>query len=615
MEMSTSANNEARVRVAWEERIRQRSEVPAQRHSAAALPPPSDLVAASGAGQVTLRWQPVDGAIGYLVHRSESPNGPFAVVDHGGGDVLAVPGPLYADTTGSPGTRYWYAIASIFDAKSPPSKLSAPVEAYLKSGIAEPMTLRVKAQTGAGQLNHAWRMLGSEHLSQLFYGEGSGGSYIGEEFGKALSLARAELGAEYIRAHAILNDEQSVYQEVNGEARYDFTAIDCIYDRLLELGLQPIVELSFMPRDLASNPDATVFTYRGIISPPKDWNRWGELNQRLAAHLVERYGIEEVSQWGFEVWNEPNLKACWTGTQADYFRLYDVAARAIKSVDNRLLVGGPSTAAAEWITDFLNFVRQEHAPLDFISTHTYGNLPLDIGQALKGVGLQNVRIWWTEWGVSPAHFAPVNDSAFAAPFLLHGMKSIQERADALAYWVISDHFEELGWAPKLLHGGFGLLTLGNLRKPRYWALALAEDMGTDLVQLDLQGDGAGSLVNAWASYKPGGSIDILVWNGTLDQSKVEGNPLLARHVCVCVEQLEHRAYQCSITRIDATHSNIATAWIYENNWPTPEQWARLRAADKLDNHALADITLSDGTTCLELDLPMPGVIRLRLIPK
>jgi xylan 1,4-beta-xylosidase len=143
-----------------------------------------------------------------------------------------------------------------------------------------------------------------------------------------------------------------------------------------------------MPRDLASNPEATVFMYHAIISPPRDWNRWGELNHHLAVHLVERYGIEEVSQWGFEVWNEANLKVFWTGTQEEYFRLYEIAARAIKSVDERLLVGGPSSAAAEWVVDLLDFVRQEQLPLDFISTHTYGNLPLDIGQALKAYGFE-----------------------------------------------------------------------------------------------------------------------------------------------------------------------------------------------------------------------------------
>jgi xylan 1,4-beta-xylosidase len=329
---------------------------------------------------------------------------------------------------------------------------------------------------------------------------------------------------------------------------------------------------------------------------------------------VERYGIEEVSQWGFEVWNEANLKVFWTGTQEEYFRLYEIAARAIKSVDQRLLVGGPSSAAAEWVVDLLEFVRREQLPLDFVSTHTYGNLPLDIRQALKTYGFEDVKIWWTEWGVSPTHFAAVDDEAFGAPFVLHCMKSIQGRAEALAYWVISDHFEELGRPPKLLHGGFGLLTVGNLRKPRFWSLALLQDIGTDLVQLDLQGDGAGSLVDAWATRKPGGSIDILAWNGTLDQSKVQGSPLLNRRLDITIEQLEDRTYHCSLARIDANHSNVAAHWQSDRDWPTSEQWEQLHAADKLDEQSLPDVKPVDGVVHFDLELPMPGVVRLRLRP-
>ena len=623
MNMDPSANNQAHAHPDGEDHTGRQADTEVQSRPATVLPPPSDLVAESGACQVTMRWQPVVGAMGYFVHRSESAHGPFVRLDHGGmGDMLAVPGPLFADTTGIPGKRYWYAIASIFDVNVPPGELSAPVEASPGVENAHPLTLRVQARTAAGQLDPVWHMLGSEHLSQLFYGEGPGGSQIGAEFQEALSLARRELGATHIRAHAILDDEQGVYREVAGEASYDFTAIDRIYDRLLDLGLRPIVEVSFMPRDLASNPEATVFTYRGITSPPRDWQRWGELNRQLAAHLVERYGIEEVSQWGFEIWNEPNLvgfgpnfPGFWTGTQVDYFRLYDQAARAIKSVDERLLVGGPATAAVGWMADFLDFVRRERAPLDFLSTHSYNNLPLDLHQTLKSYGFEGVRIWWTEWGVSPTHFGLVNDSAFGAPFILHGMKSVQGRDDALAYWVISDHFEELGRASQLFHGGFGLLTIGNLHKPRCWAIALAEGLGTDLVQCELRGDGARSLVDAWATRKPDGTIDILAWNGTLDQSKSQGDPLLDRHLEVRIEQLTERAYQCSLARVDAVHSNIANYWKSEDAWPTAEQWAKLHAADMLDEHPLPDIVPHNGIAHVDFDLPMPGVVRLRLTPK
>jgi len=601
------------ARADWEARIGRRRDAATVRD--AALPAPEGLRADCGAGQVTLRWAPVPGAAGYGIYHGPSADGPWELVDHGSGDVLHHPGPAYADTTGAPGEPCWYAVAAIAGIEAEPGERSAPVEARAGTEPAAPLELAVHARTSAEPLRPVWRMIGSERLSQLLEtSPGPGGSDIAAEFDVALNLARDELGAERVRAHAILHDDLGVYREEAGEPVYDFSAVDRVYDRVLEIGLRPIVELSFMPRDLAADPDATVFEYGAIISPPRDWERWGELVGRLTAHLVDRYGIDEVRTWGFEVWNEPNLEVFWTGSEQDYLRLYDVAAEAVKQVDPGLAVGGPATAAAGWIAGFLDHVAETGAPLDFLTTHTYGNLPLDVRKALRVRGLEGVEVWWTEWGVTPTHFNPINDSVFSAVFLLHGMKSVQDRAEALAYWVVSDHFEELGRTPRLLHGGFGLLTVGNLRKPRWWALALAEQLGPDLVAHDLRGDGAGSLVDAWAARGSDGGLDVLLWNGTLDQSKASGDPLLDRTVHVGVEGLAPGRYEATLARVDETHSNIAAHWAGDADWPDREAWDRLRSGDRLDEEALPEIDARDGTARVSIDLPMPGIARLRLRP-
>ena len=560
---------------------------------------------------MTLCWELVDGAIGYLVNRAPTAQGPFAPVDHGGRDVLAVPGPVYCDTTGERGEPCWYAVASLASTEAAPGDLSEPVAACPLDEASEPVDVLVRADRPAGRLDRVWRMIGSEHLSFLLSEETVAGHAIGEELAEAFRLARTELGADRVRAHSILHDELQVYREESGEPVYDFSGVERVYDRVLDLGLRPVVEVGFMPHDLATDPEATIFEYRGIISPPRDWDRWGELNRRLAAHLVERYGVEEVAQWGFEIWNEANLEVFWTGTQAEYFRLYDVAARAIKSVDERLPVGGPSTAAAGWVADFLDFVVAEGSPLDFLSTHTYGNLPLDVGRALEARGLDGVEVWWTEWGTTPTHFNPVSDSAWAATFVLHGMKSAQGRADALAFWVVSDHFEELGRPPALLHGGFGLLTVGNLRKPRWWALALAEALSEELVELDLRGDGAGSLVDGWAARREDG-IDLLLWNGTLEQTRAAGDALLDRKLRIVVSGLRPGTYGVSLARVDEEHSNLARGRQGESDWPTAEEWEQLRSADQLDERELPPLLATEaGAPELTLRLPMPGIARLR----
>ena len=586
----------------WEARIGRRSAV--SETARRRLPPPSGLTAQPGAGQVTLRWEPVEGAIGYLLHRGPSPDGPWEPVDHGGKDVLSHPGPAYADTTGRPGLEAFYAIAAVAAEEDGPGALSEPVAATPQAELAVPLQARIDAAGSGGRLDRVWRMIGSERLSQLFEPEG-----VGEEFAEALRLARDELGAERVRAHAIFHDDLGVFQP---DGAHDFSAIDRGYDRVLELGLRPVVELSFMPRELAADPSATVFEYGAGISLPADWDAWGGLVGALAEHLVQRYRIEEVARWGFEVWNEANLEVFWTGSRDDYFRLYDVAVAAVKAVDERLPVGGPATAAAGWIPAFLDFVIESGSPLDFLSTHTYGNLPLDVGEALRVRGLTGVEVWWTEWGVIPTHFAPVNDSVLSATFLLHGMKSVQGRADALAYWVVSDHFEELGRPPALLHGGFGLMTVGNLRKPRWWALALAQQLGDDLLPLALEGDGAGTLVDAWSARREDGTIDVLLWNGTLDQSKERGDSMLDREIHVELEGLTARGYRASLARVDATHSNVAARWAGDEPWPDAQQLAGLHAADVLHEESLGKIA-GHGAS-FELRLPMPGIARLRLRP-
>ena len=247
--------------------------------------------------------------------------------------------------------------------------------------------------------------------------------------------------------------------------------MDRVYDHIRSLGLYPVVEVSFMPHDLASDPTKTVFDYDAIVSPPRDWQRWCDLVRDLTGHLLERYGQEVVDHWSFEVWNEANLEVFWSGTPEEYLRLYDVTVAAVRSVDDRLVVGGPSSAAAGWVEELLAHAEETGVPVGFVSTHTYGSPPLDFRPTLERYGRAGTPIWWTEWGVTPTHFNEVSDAVFAGTFLLRGMVSAMGRIEALSYWVVSDHFEELGRPPALLHGGFGLRTVGELRKPRWWALA------------------------------------------------------------------------------------------------------------------------------------------------
>ncbi len=532
------------ARADWEQRIGRRT---GPGHNGdGGLPPPDRVRAVAGQGHVTLDWDPVPGAARYLVYRAAGQ--PYQVLDHGGGDVLAVPAGPYADTSGEPGRIRHYAVAAVTDGTSA-GPLSQPVaSAPVAANGGRPVVTVEVGEPGGGQLapgglGRPWEpMIGSEHLSCLLSQERTGGRVIGPEVREALRIAHDELGVQAVRAHAILCDDLGVYTEADGSgvlgtrAVHDFSGIDRVYDQLMELGLRPVVELSFMPRDLARDPGQTVFSYGAIISPPRDWDRWADL------------------------------------------------------------------------------VR-----VDFLSTHVYGNVPLDLRPVLASFGRAGAPIWWTEWGTTPTHFHHVGDTVFAAAFLLRGMASALGRIEALSHWVASDHFEELGRAPELFHGGFGLLSVGNLRKPRYWAMAMLARLGRSRLAADVRGDGAGGLVEALAARHDDGRTGIAVWNVTLDQSKIAGDPLLDRVIRVRVAAPPGVSFAVRHYRIDEGHSNIVPVWERMRGgapWPDDGQWAVLRERNTLDELGppWAAAAGADGVLELAFELPMPGVSYLELDP-
>lgn len=396
------------ARADWERRIYRRLTDTSSADPALALPAPAGLRATPGIGHVRLDWGLVDGAAGYLVERT-GPDGVPALVQHGGADVAAVPAPPFADTGLAAGVVSTYRVAAVPAAELPAWHWSPPARAAVApepgggepgaGSVAAAVELVVDAAHVTGTVQRVWQMIGSERLTQLRFGDDGHGNDIGAEFAQALRIAASDLGVTHVRAHGVLHDDNHVVTRASdGSLAFDFTEVDVQYDRLLELGLRPVVELSFMPAALARDPGRTVFAYRAIVSPPADWAEWRETVRALAGHLVDRYGADEVAHWAFEVWNEPNLEVFWTGTKDDYLRLYDESARAVKEVDPRLRVAGPSTAAGEWIEALAAHCADTGVPLDVVTSHTYGNLPLDTRPSLARNGLDGVPTWWTEWG-------------------------------------------------------------------------------------------------------------------------------------------------------------------------------------------------------------------------
>src|SRR4029077_20239393 len=279
------------------------------------------------------------------------------------------------------------------------------------------------------------------HFWETMFGSGRAILSLRESYRQDLRETKRITNFEYVRFHAIFQDEAGLYDEdASGKPVYNFSYIDQIYDGLLENKVRPFVELSFMPKKLTSDPNALhAFWYKQNVAPPKHWIKWEQFVEPFTRHLVQRYGQEEVANWYFEVWNEPNLDF-WVGQpkEATYYDLYDHTARPIKRVSTRLRVGGPSTAQAAWADRFLAHCKEKNVPVDFVSTHVYGNdkaedvfgtheqIPRNqmvcgagknVHQQIVAPPYQTMPLMWTEYNAAYNNQSEVTDSAYMGPFL------------------------------------------------------------------------------------------------------------------------------------------------------------------------------------------------------
>lgn len=362
-------------------------------------------------------------------------------------------------------------------------------------------------------------------------GAGRANEGLRADWQQQLAYVKKECDFKYIRMHGLLTDDMAVYSEdEKGNPQYNYMYIDALYDYLLSIGVKPFVELGFMPAALASGSQ-TIFWWRGNVTPPKDYNKWGDFIRNLAQHFTERYGADEVKTWYFEVWNEPNLSpGFWSGSQADYFKLYQYSAKAIKSVNPDYKVGGPGTAGAAWESEMIDFCVKNNVPIDFISTHSYGvkqgfldeygvggtvlskdtmSVSGDVLQSRKEIAASakpNLELHYTEWSSSYTPSDPVHDSYHEAAYILEKIKQVGNAANSMSYWVFTDIFEESGPRFTPFHGGFGLLTIQGIPKPAFYAYQFMNKLGkTELKNTDTR---------SWASKNDNGSVQLLCWDFT-----------------------------------------------------------------------------------------------------
>ncbi|MFJ9739059.1 xylan 1,4-beta-xylosidase [Streptomyces sp. NPDC101166] len=481
--------------------------------------------------------------------------------------------------------------------------------------------IRVPAEA-AGRLPDAWRACVGTGRIELA---------LRRDYQDSLALLQRDIGFRYIRGHGLLSDGMGVYRPYEHEGarrvRHSFTYVDQVVDSLLALGIRPFLELGFMPEELASG-EQTVFWWRGNVTPPRSHREWATLVRATLAHLVDRYGLDEVRTWPIEVWNEPNLTDFWQDAdEKAYHRLYEVTAHAVKEVDAGLQVGGPaiSPGADEWLVRFAEFAERRDVPVDFVSKHAYTSGPaqrvpfasyqtleparrlLDQfatpRELLKGTRLAELPIHITEFNSSYCPDNPVHDTAFNAAYLAPVLAGGHEHADSFSYWTFSDMFEEAGVPTALFHGGFGLLTHRQVKKPAYHLYAFMARMGEELLTR-----GPDHLV----TRHPDGRVTVLAW-APVDASGTTPGP--ERHTLRLSVPVRGPEAFVRRSTVDEEHGNARTAWqrMGSPRSPRPHQLDVLHeAAEPARGHLR--LPVEDGRAALDLTLARHEITLVEISP-
>jgi xylan 1,4-beta-xylosidase len=363
-------------------------------------------------------------------------------------------------------------------------------------------------------------------------GAGRANEGLRADWQNQLKMVQDEIGFKYIRMHGLLHDDMGLYTEDHkGNPIYNWQYVDRLYDFLLSVDIKPFVELSFMPKALASG-NKTVFWWNGNITPPKSYDKWYDFIKALTQHFTDRYGVDEVKTWYFEVWNEPNLSFFFTGDMNEYFKLYDYTVKAVRAVNKEYKVGGPATAGNGWIPEMIEHCATNNIPIDFIATHDYAVrqgffdasgqtgtiIDPDVNAITKNIKASRAKIdasvkptlelHYTEWSSSYTPTDAIHDTYQEASFILDKVKNSQPFCNSMSYWVFTDIFEENGPRMSPFHGGFGLINYQDIKKPAYYAYKFLSEMG----DTELKSNDAASII----AKDEEGNVQVLFWDFTID---------------------------------------------------------------------------------------------------
>jgi len=534
-----------------------------------------------------------------------------------------------------------------------------------------------------GELKRIWTSIGYDEINWTY-------TPRGKTLYRTLSSA-AEV-PYYIRNHNAFTSgnglsrpawgSTNAYHEMpDGSVFYDWTIVDRIYDAITGVGFRPLIELGFMPRDLvptelqvsdwARDVGRENYENDGLWKrPPKDYNRWSDLVYEFVAHLVQRYGGEEVENWYFELWNEPNIPHYWQGTIDEYCALYDYSvAGAVRALPT-VRIGGPGTTSPSnetnraFLAGFLehcasgrNAVTGETGTrLGFISFHTKGahytprryynlHAPVKRESPSSGLMMRDIRAGLETVAAHPEfHDLPVfvnecdpavgtiygvhdnpnfiiTNTEYYPTFLCALVKRIldlnHEFGDPISFLTTWAFYME---GKRYFEGNRTLITNENIEKPvlngfrmlgklGHTRLALRSSNGRNVLEPEapsIEIDGLAAL--------SGDRVTILIWHQA-DEWWAEGE----REVALQLHEVPFSGYAAlKHYRIDGGHSNSYAAWLDQGRPqnPSPAQVAFVKGRQGLEllEPPRVQAVPDDHSLDITFRLPLHGTSLIEVCP-
>lgn len=473
-----------------------------------------------------------------------------------------------------------------------------------------------------------------------------------------LRRVQKEIHFKYIKFHGILDDDLMVCTAgADGVPHLCFTYVDMIIDFLMELHLKPMIQLSFMPRCLASHPDHVIFQKPVIISEPKDDRAWCSLVRALTMHLLDRYGRSEVRSWIFTFWNETLNGLSFDFPQGDTaLRLYRITRQCVKECDSGLRFASTSYSALEFpefnYDRFLRYAKDHECLPDIFIFHFYPVVTDNNAFSLQAqqwkaedftapVALSrdpdifqkfltdvhqllpqwlnplaaNVPVYITEWNFTPSHREWLGDTCYAACYLVRNLLQNFRLADGFCHWCLTDLHQELPMPKALFHGGMGLFTRTGIPKPAYYGYIFIDQLYPRILHqaegcfVTTDGRDFALLLYNYVHFNNlyGHGITFDVTHANWQNAFPHARP---RAISLTLTDVDRGSYVLTETHVDPEHGSPLEQWLVMGSPDLENDWENdlLRHSCAPAFHKSA-VTVADGAFTYECRLN-PHEIRL-----